>query len=155
MLVMSCLALAGCSQPAPATKPAESASPTVAPLVGPTPVAAKPTPPTASAAQAGSRVLAKKDFALRGKPACKVSYRYAGHAADTLFWEEPCAAVTAKMMTQPELAELGKWDRLDESARTFVAALPGGKVLYVEGSFSASVYPIGTTGSAYEVSVAD
>lgn len=105
--------------------------------------------------QAGSRVLGKREFTLRGEPACEIRFIYAGREAEDLFWEEPCAAVTAKMLTQPELEALGKWDRMDGFAKKFVNALPGAKVLYVEGGFSASVYPVGTTGSAYEVPVAD
>ena len=106
-------------------------------------------------AEAGSRVLGKRDFALRGAPACEIRFVYAGHEPENLFWEESCAAVTAKMTTRPELESLGRWERLDDHARGFVAALPGGRVLYVEGGFSASVYPIGTTGTTYEVPVAD
>lgn len=115
-----------------------------------TPAAAKPPAPAGT-----SRILGKRDFVLRGAPACDIRYVYAGHDPETLFWEEPCASVTAMMVTRPELEKLGKWSRLDSFAQKFVTALPGGQVLYVEGGFSASVYPIGTTGQAYEVSVAD
>ena len=66
-----------------------------------------------------------------------------------------CAAVTARMVDQTELERLGKWQRLDEFEKDHVNRLPGGKVLYVEGAFSASIYPVGTTRLSYEVSVAD
>jgi hypothetical protein len=33
--------------------------------------------------------------------------------------------------------------------------MPGGKVLYVEDASSASIFPIDTTGTSIEVSVAD
>ncbi|WP_156457989.1 hypothetical protein [Sphingomonas sp. Leaf412] len=58
-------------------------------------------------------------------------------------------------MTRTDLETHGMWDRLDPFDRKFIAALPGGRVLYVEGSFTASIYPIGTTGSTYDVPVAD
>lgn len=103
----------------------------------------------------GSRVLGQNQLVLRGKPACEVRFVYAGRDPENLFWEEPCAAVTARMLTRRELEALGRWERLDDFARKFVTALPDGKVLYVEGGASASVYPVGTTGSAYEVPVAD
>lgn len=105
--------------------------------------------------EAGSRILGKKDFTLRGAPACEIRFVYAGRGAENLFWEEPCPAVTAKMMTRRDLEAFGKWKRLDGFGRKFVEALPGGKVLYVEGRFSASVYPVGTTGATYEAAVAD
>ena len=108
-----------------------------------------------TSASAQSRLLGKSDFTLRGKPACKIAYAYAGHAPDTLFWEEPCADVTARLAGKSDLQGWGKWRRLDDHARKFVQAMPGGRVLYVEGRFSASVYPVGTSGEAYEVTVAD
>lgn len=110
---------------------------------------------SAAGEETGSRVLGERDFTLRGAPACEIRFVYAGRQAENLFREEPCTAVSAQMMTQSELETLGKWERLDDPARRFVQALPGGRVLYVEGSFSASVYPIGTSGTTYEVAVAD
>lgn len=110
---------------------------------------------TAAGAAATSRILGTRDIKLRGKPACDIRYVYGGHAPDNLFWEEPCRSVTARLLTRAELQALGRWERLDAFQQRFVEALPGGRVLYVEGSFSASVYPIGTTGTAFEVPVTD
>ncbi|PCD03609.1 hypothetical protein COC42_04390 [Sphingomonas spermidinifaciens] len=140
--------VSGCSAPE------EAAATGNGPAVTETPAAPAPKPSPA-AKEAGSRILAAKDFTLRGKPACKIDFVYAGHPPEDLFWEEPCSAVTARLMTNADLRALGRWDRLDEFAQQFVHALPGGRVLYVEGSHSASVYPIGTTGETYEVAVAD
>ncbi|WP_315763264.1 hypothetical protein [Sphingomonas sp. Y38-1Y] len=144
------LILAAACSPASEAQPPAPEPTRAAPAV----VEASPTPsPTPS--EGASRVIGKTDMTLRGKPACRVAFAYAGRPDEDLFWEEPCANVTAKLMTQADLESLGKWDRLDEFARKFIAARPDGKVLYVEGSFSASVYPIGTTGETYEVSVTD
>jgi hypothetical protein len=143
VVALGLMLTAGCSQASEA------------PTAPPTPAVEKASPTPRARPKAGSRVLGKHDITLRGKPACRIDFAYAGHTAEDLFWEEPCAAVTAKMVTQADLTELGKWERLDAFARKFVGALPGGQVLYVEGSVSASIYPIGTTGSTYEVSVAD
>lgn len=107
------------------------------------------------AASGGSGVLRKTDVVRHGKPACDILFRYAGDEPETLLWQEPCTAVTTRMMSQAELRAAGKWDRLDPFARKFVAALPGGRVLYVAGRFTVSIYPIGTTGMTYEVPVAD
>ncbi|WP_132909762.1 hypothetical protein [Sphingomonas sp. BK235] len=108
-----------------------------------------------AAATAPSRIVSTADITLRGKPACDIRFAYAGRDTESLFWEEPCDAITARMLTREELTALGRWSRLDDYARRFVAALPGGRVLYVEGAASASVYPVGTGGSTYEVPVAD
>ncbi len=105
---------------------------------------------------AGSRILAKKDFILRGKPSCKIDFIYVGHKAEDLFWEgETCKEVSARMVDRAFLEKYRKWDRLDSFARKHVLGMPGGKVLYVEGQFTASIYPIGTTRQSYEIAVAD
>jgi hypothetical protein len=149
LLIAAALTAAGCSPPGEAADDDRTVAPAPqASAAAPAPVRKPPTP-------AGSRIIAKQDFVLRGKPACRIGFAYAGHLPEDLFWEEPCAAVTAQLMTQAELEALGRWDRLDEFARKFVNALPEGRVLYVGGSFAASVYPIGTTGETYEVTVAD
>jgi hypothetical protein len=119
-----------------------------------TSAAVAPTPTPAPSAAAASRVIGKKDMALRGKPACEIDFAYGSGEPENLFWEEPCAAVTARMLSRAELEGLGRWERLDDAARGFIARQPQGRVLYVEGSASASVYPVGTTGT-YEVPVAD
>ena len=149
---MMLLASAGCAPAGDASE--RQVEETGAPAPAPAPAPGAMTAQTTSAS-AQSRLLGKSDFTLRGKPACKIAYAYAGHAPDTLFWEEPCADVTARLASADDLQGWGKWRRLDDYARQFVQAMPGGRVLYVEGSFSASVYPVGTSGNAYEVAVAD
>ncbi len=155
------LLVAGCSEAETATAAGNQVDVPTAAAAAPAQRAPVPVPaeePKAQAEPEGgsvSRVLAKRDFTLRGKPACDIRYVYGGQQPDDLFWEEPCEAVTARMLGEQELKALGRWERLDDYAQSFVQGMPGGKVLYVEGSFSASVYPVGTTGSAYEVPVAD
>ncbi|WP_300399026.1 hypothetical protein [uncultured Sphingobium sp.] len=145
---MMLLASAGCAPAGDASQRQMEETGTPAPA--PAAITARMT-----SASAQSRLLGKSDFTLRGKPACKIAYAYAGHAPDTLFWEEPCADVTARLAGKSDLQGWGKWRRLDDHARKFVQAMPDGRVLYVEGRFSASVYPVGTSGEAYEVTVAD
>lgn len=105
--------------------------------------------------EAESRVLAKSDIRLRGEPACRVRFVYGGGAEEDLFWEEPCTAITVRLMTQAELQTINKWSHLDDFAQASVSKLPGGRVLYVEGKASASVYPVAANGMTYDVSVAD
>lgn len=59
------------------------------------------------------------------------------------------------MVSRSALDAPGRWGRLDQYQRRFVADMPGGQVLYVEGSFSASIYPVDETGTSIEVAVAD
>jgi hypothetical protein len=121
----------------------------------------KPTatpPPTKSEkpSEEVSRIIGKADVTVHGKPSCKIDFTYVGFESEDLFWDgETCAHVTAQMINQVDLERLGKWQRLDDFERRQVNQLPGGKVLYVEGAFAASIYPVGTTRLSYEVSVAD
>lgn len=115
-------------------------------------------PVTAAQAQSQapqSKIIASKDITLRGKPTCEIEFVYAGYAPENLFWDEPCADVTMQLMTQADLEALGEWDDLDDFDRKFINAMPEGKVLYVAGSSSASIYPVGTTNLSYEIFLAD
>jgi len=112
--------------------------------------------PSSDAIQTASRVIAKHDRTIAdGKRACDIDFVYAGREQEDVFWHEPCDKVTAKMVRQSDLETSGRWNRLDSFQQKFVEELPGGQVLYIEGSFSASVYPIDETGTSIEVAVAD
>lgn len=112
--------------------------------------------PHSSNRYAVSQVLGKRDRTLAGGDAvCDIGFVYAGREAEGIFWEGPCEAVTATMMNRTDLERLNRWERLDRFQQRFVQQMPGGKVLYVGGAFSAAVYPYGTTGTVEEVTVAD
>jgi len=103
-----------------------------------------------------SKVIGEADVTVHGKASCKIDFVYAGFEPEDLFWDgEACATVRAEMVDQTGLERLGKWQRLDDFERCHVNQLPGGKVLYVEGALTASIYPVGTTRLSYEVSVTD
>ncbi|MBV7256940.1 hypothetical protein KCG44_09115 [Pacificimonas sp. WHA3] len=104
---------------------------------------------------AKSRILSKREFQLRGSAACEIVFTYAGRSAETLFWEEPCAGIRVKLLAPDGLIALNRWKSLDPFEKQFVVDLPNSEVLYVEGAFSASIFPIGTAGTVYEVPVAD
>lgn len=104
----------------------------------------------------GSRVIGKRDRMIAGgRKICAIDFVYAGRAPEDVFWQEPCADVTAIMIDRAELERLDRWSRLDAAQQRFVERMPGGRVLYVGGTFSASVYPVDDTGSSIEVEVAD
>ncbi|PTQ60089.1 hypothetical protein C8J45_11340 [Sphingomonas sp. PP-CE-3G-477] len=112
--------------------------------------------PRSSTEHTASKVLSKHDRTLSdGAQVCDVDFVYAGREPEDVFWEEPCASVTARMVSRSALDALGRWGRLDQYQRRFVADMPGGQVLYVEGNFSASIYPVDETGTSIEVAVAD
>ncbi|MCK0128672.1 hypothetical protein [Erythrobacter sp. F6033] len=101
-------------------------------------------------------ISSKKDMKQGDKPACMIEFAYEGYNPETLIWEgETCDNVKASLLDPKGLKSLGKWDRLDEFAQGHVEKLPDDKVLYVEGEFTASIYPVGTTRESYEVTVAD
>ena len=151
-------AVSGCTD-----TPVERPMPPVAATAAPAAQPFRPTPAPAqspAAAPVGtseaSRVLSKRDIKLAsGKPVCDVHFVYAGSEPEQVFWEEPCAAVTAIMIGRRELEAQGDWEELDSFDREFVEAMPGGRVLYVAGEFSASIYPVGTTNVSHEVTVSD
>ena len=130
--------------PAPSDRPPESASGTPQPEASGVPAAVI------------SRIIGKRDVTVKGKLSCKIDFVYAGFEPEDLYWDgETCASVTAKLVDSAELQRLGKWQRLDDFEKRHVSEMPGGKVLYVEGRVTASLYPVGTTRLSYEVMVAD
>lgn len=107
-------------------------------------------------ALAMSRVISMTDVTVSKSDSCKIDFVYAGFEPEDLFWDgEICDKVTAELVDQAKLERLGKWQRLDEFEKRHVSKLPGGKVLYVGGQFTASIYPVGTTRLSYEVQLAD
>lgn len=104
---------------------------------------------------ASSRVVGKSDRRMTdGSTACYVAFVYGTGDRQDIAWDEPCADVDAAMADPARLRQIGWWDRLEPEDRQAVERMPGSAVMYVSGSASASIFPIGTTG-VYEVSVAD
>ncbi len=103
-----------------------------------------------------SRVAEKEEIIVEGRPACAFSVQYQNTLPQPVTWRgEPCSALTAEFMSGKRLAELGKMDRLSAEALADVERSPAPGVFYVEGEFSASVYPLNVAGRIYEVPVAD
>ncbi len=103
-----------------------------------------------------TRVIGKHDRTIAGgRQVCAIDFVYADRGPEDVFWAEPCAAVTAAMVDRYDLEASGRWHRLDAFQQGFVERMPGGYVLQIEGTFSASIYPVDTTGTSIEVAVAD
>jgi hypothetical protein len=158
-------ALAACGN-APATEPEASTAPDQAIQVAQAAAPQGTGAPAQSLEDAGavsqiSRVISKEEMAQkfpgRGKgPGCFITFAYAGYAPETLIWDdEPCGALTAEFFTPAELERSNDWERLEATDQQKVMALPGQRVLYVGGEFTASVYPLDTNNLTYEVVVTD
>ena len=103
-----------------------------------------------------NRVIGMEDIRQGSDPACKITFAYAGYTPETLIWSrEPCADVSATFLGRAELTRHNDWQKLTQYDRERFAELPGGTVLYVSGSFAASVYPIDYNHLTYEVAVSD
>ena len=90
-----------------------------------------------------------------GKIACYIDFVYAGEEPQDTVWVEPCSKVTTGMIGRAKMESLGWWEKLDSFQRGFVEKMPGGQTLFVEGEFSAAIYPEDETGTAAEITVAD
>ena len=104
---------------------------------------------------ANSGVLGKRDRQMVGGAACEITFTYPDYPPQIVIWEEPCKAVDARIMRQPQLEEFNRWERIDEYGRKAIAERTGGDVLYVGGSFSASVFPMDYNQLPFEIAVAD
>lgn len=96
-------------------------------------------------------------FPSRGsEPGCFITFAYRGYVPETLIWDgEACEELTMRFGDRAFLEAYGNWDRLDSSQKEDVTSGPDGRVFYVEGRSTASIYPIGTSGLTYEVVVTD
>lgn len=102
-----------------------------------------------------NQILAKTERQMASGPACEVKFAYAGYAPETVIWDEPCAKVTAEFMDQARLEELNRWERIDDYGRNAIASRTNGIVLYIGGTFAASVYPMDYNHLTTEITVAD
>ena len=102
-----------------------------------------------------TEILSMRDITMQAEPACRIDFAYAGYERESVFWMEPCADVTAEFMDRSQLEQLNRWERIDDYGRNAIAKRTGGQVLYVGGTFAASVYPVDYNHHTIEISVAD
>ena len=102
-----------------------------------------------------TEIFSMRDTAMQAGPACRIDFAYAGYERESVFWLEPCADVTAKFMDRAQLEQLNRWERIDDYGRDAIAKRTDGQVLYVGGTFAASVYPVDYNHHTIEISVAD
>ena len=102
-----------------------------------------------------TEILSMRDTTMQEGPACRIDFAYTGYERESVFWMEPCADVTAKFMDRAQLEQLNRWERIDDYGRNAIAKRTGGQVLYVGGTFAASVYPVDYNYHTIEISIAD
>ena len=156
MSLLAALALGGCDR-APRSAPAPSA--TVAGETGAEPLAStgEAEAAVAEALPSGSSiVLASETIEVAGEPACALTVRYSEGLEQPVTWRgEGCEAITVKPVSLPDLAAIRQDGKLDAEAREDLAALPGERALYIEGSHASALYPANVMGRIYEVPLAD
>jgi len=102
-----------------------------------------------------SRIVSIRNDPYNGEPICVIEVSYKGAVVQSVYRSgESCEHVTARFLDLKQIATLGSGRPLPEEARDD-ARRSGGKVLYVEGSASSSIYPLNSAGRLYEVPVAD
>jgi hypothetical protein len=133
-----------------ATKPTKS--PAVEPV----------TPPQSKAASGPDarvdvpKILASREEMFRGAPSCIYTISYQDKTDHEVRWKgNNCADLKTDFMPVSDLEKFGKLDSLDKDARTILAKDHKQGVFYVEGEFTASIYPQDASGVPYEISVAD
>jgi hypothetical protein len=154
-----------CSEPAAtsANSPAKSAS--KAEIVKAEPQAEpeakrgtdeKMAPPAIKTDKQGPKVISFRDEMFRDAPSCIYTISYQPRTDHEVRWKgNSCADLSTDFMSVDNLVKYGKLESLNKEARLELAKNHKQGVFYVEGEFTASIYPEDNLGIPYEVSVAD
>ncbi len=91
-----------------------------------------------------------------GREICVITIAYAGAVEQEVAWGYgACAEAGVRLLSVATLREMGQLDDLDPEARRDIERSAGGTVLYAEGEFTSSAFPLNVAGNAYEVSLSD
>jgi hypothetical protein len=147
--------VAGCGD-AGDTQAAEAERPVVAaPATSP----AKP----AEAAAASTETVApaptspaSRDEMFRGAPSCIYTISYQERTDHEIRWKgNRCSDLSASFMSVSDLEKYEKLDDLNAAERSSLVKDHPQGVFYVEGEFTASIYPQDSMGMPHEISIAD
>ncbi len=118
---------------------------------------ALPPPDNADAPiESEARIISLNDVARGDRSACQINFTYPGYPAQEILWfDEACSALSPSFMDREKLEAAGRWQRIDEYGQMQIAKRTGGIVFYVEGQFTASVFPMDYNNAPMEVAVAD
>lgn len=165
ILTLGALLIGGCERSTAPGKPdgageKEAVSGRGAAASPATPVAAPPSGLAGEAAapkgDLASTVLNKEDITVGGQPACALTVRYGEGVEQPVTWRgESCAKILVRLVSIKDLQKIGQDAKLLGEAREDLARLPGGRAVYVEGTYSSAVYLANVTNRVYKLPLAD
>jgi hypothetical protein len=162
LLIIFCVSAASCADPAVPNKEADSSNykdePTKSVASDKVSAKAMLTDLTsrASAPPDKPKIVSFRDEQSDGQPMCTYAIRYDNVSNHEISWSgNTCAELTADFMTIGELKSFDKLKRLDQETREQLTNYHQQGVFYIEGEFTASIYPLNASGVPHEVSVAD
>jgi hypothetical protein len=104
----------------------------------------------------GPKVISFRDEMFRDAPSCIYTISYQPKTDHEVRWKgNSCADLSTDFMSVTDLEKYGKLDSLNKQARLELAENHQQGVFYVEGEFTASIYPQDNLGIPHEVSIAD
>ncbi len=102
------------------------------------------------------KIVSTKDSLSQDTPVCIYTIRYPGHPDHEIAWRRNrCDELSASFLMRSDLERLGKIERLDKETLFELSEYHKLGVFYIEGEFTASIYPLNVAGVPHEVSVAD
>ena len=102
-----------------------------------------------------SMVVERHDGVVNGEPSCAMQVRYKGAVDQPVTWNgEACRELTIAFIDRARLDSLGRAAPLSEETRDDIARSDG-EVLYVEGQFTAALYPLNSAKRIYAVPAGD
>lgn len=98
----------------------------------------------------------RQDITVDGELACALTVRYADGDAQPVTWRgEGCSQIHVNLASFDDLEKIGQDTKLGEESRDDLARMPGGRAVYIEGSYASALYPRNVMGRVYEVPLAD
>ncbi len=102
------------------------------------------------------KVLSSRDEVYQDAPSCIYTISYQPRTDHEVRWKgNKCSDLAASFMTVAQLDKYEKLEKLDDPARAALIKNNKQGVFYVEGEFTASIYPQDDMGIPRELSVAD
>jgi hypothetical protein len=101
-------------------------------------------------------LLSLRDEIFENSSSCVFTIRYQPRTSHEVRWRgNECGELLTDFLSVAELQKAGKLKRVTSATRNRLAGNHSRGVFYVEGEFTASIYPEGPLGIPYEISVGD
>jgi hypothetical protein len=167
LIPLSSMLLVSCSSEGPATRPVANKS--AARTLGKDAIAAKKVA-TDNEKSSGQLkqidpapipkskpvIISQRDELSQNTPVCIYTIRYPGKIDHEIAWRgNQCKELSADFISVGALARTGALKKLDAQTQSELSEYHKTAVFYIEGEFTASIYPLNVAGVPHEVSVAD